>query len=472
MKRFVLPFLFLFPLFILMAEDVFFIPSEIELSRPVNLDFFERGATVEVGNSGSSPVSLRLIASQQELSVHPASFSLESGESILLKFEWTGEAPTEEESLYPFVILSQGGSAPSQYIISSYPSSGRSAGTLSEETRDVSLVYYYSPACRDCRYFLEKEIPRLELSLGISIGLEAVNVYEEGGMERLKNRLVKARVESDSLPVLDTGDVILSGDKMITEELENYLSGKDINKEPTDQAFPGVPLWLLVLGAGLLDGINPCAFSTLIFLLAYLGLRKGNRREILLVGIFFTITVFITYTAIGAGAFLFLRQSLEYRRISQLLRWGGGGLLLILGVLSLRDWVRVREGRAGDMTLQLSMRVKQAVHKSVRNGVRSSLPVLGACLMGFMVTLYELGCTGQIYLPTLYLMLQRGESRGMLLLLLYNGAFIMPLGVVFLLAFRGMTSDKLGRWFTEHLARVKLITALFFWVAGALIIFL
>ena len=51
-----------------------------------------------------------------------------------------------------------------------------------------------------------------------------------------------------------------------------------------------------VLVAGFIDGINPCAFATIIFLVSYLTFAGKKSREILLYGTIFTSGVFIAYT--------------------------------------------------------------------------------------------------------------------------------------------------------------------------------
>jgi hypothetical protein len=468
-RLFLLLILTLIPLSLCGQTDVVLSPSSLVLTEEEDSPLFSEGSRVTVENGGVTAVTLRLIPSRPEIGVNPQEIPLAPGESASVFLSWRGEIPPAGERVFPLILLASGGTAPARFMIYSprdYQPSPPETGK--EGTADIRLAYYYSPSCRDCREFLATEIPRLEERLGLDIAMTALNVFEEANMTRLRERLSEAGRETDALPVLDTGEVILAGDREIRDSLEDVLTGSAPSE--LSRSRSAMPLGLMVAGAGLLDGINPCAFSTLIFLLAYLGLRKGSRREILLVGIFFTVSVFLTYTAVGAGAFLFLRRSLGFGRVSFLLRWGGAAVLSILGILSLRDSFKARRGDASDMALQLSEKMKKAVHKSVRTGVRSSLPLAGACLMGFLVTIYELGCTGQIYLPTLYLMIRRGEEEGIALLILYNLAFILPLAGVFFLAYRGLTSERLGAYFRERLALIKLITALFFWGAALLIL--
>ena len=59
--------------------------------------------------------------------------------------------------------------------------------------------------------------------------------------------------------------------------------------------------WLTVVLAGLVDGLNPCAFATLIFFVSYLTLSGRKGREVIMVGAAFTIGVFLAYLIVGLG---------------------------------------------------------------------------------------------------------------------------------------------------------------------------
>jgi hypothetical protein len=451
-------------------------PDEIVLEEGAESPLFNGGAEIHIINQDSRAIDMTIIASSPAIKIYPPSYRYSCTEDITFLITYEGEIPEPENMFFSLVIMNKTDRITNNFLIYhplaySPPLTGDEQ--LNPDEYDIILTYYYSPTCKSCREFLEKEIPRLEEKLNIKIGMELRDVFDQNNMDLMHNRLKEAGVETNALPLLDTGSEILAGESKITGELEKALKGEAVTKEekqnkssPSSQA----PLWLMVAGAGLLDGINPCAFSTLIFLLAYLGLRKRSRREIRGVGIVFSLTVFVTYTAVGGGAFLLLRESMSFGWISLALKWGGATLLLLLALISLKDYFKIRRGDSSDMTLQLSPAIKRAVHKSVRGGVRSALPLAGACGMGFLVTIYELGCTGQIYLPTLYLMIRRGERVGLALLLLYNLVFIIPLVVVFILAYRGLNSERLGQWFTKRLGAVKLLTALFFLVAAAAIL--
>ena len=81
-----------------------------------------------------------------------------------------------------------------------------------------------------------------------------------------------------------------------------------------------------------------------------------------------------------------------------------------------------------------------------------------------IISVLELACTGQVYLPTISFVTSQPELRAaaMAFLALYNLMFIIPLVVVFILAYRGRTSARLADWSKRHLAAVKLGTAVLF----------
>lgn len=63
---------------------------------------------------------------------------------------------------------------------------------------------------------------------------------------------------------------------------------------------------LTVAVAGLLDGINPCAFATILLFISYMTLVGRKKKEMLITGSAFTSTVFVTYLLLGLGTLSFM----------------------------------------------------------------------------------------------------------------------------------------------------------------------
>ncbi|MBB6479587.1 cytochrome c biogenesis protein [Spirochaeta isovalerica] len=345
---------------------------------------------------------------------------------------------------------------------------------------EADIEYFYTPDCSRCREFLDRTMPELEEKLEREISLSAVDVTTAEGLQKLMEKLEDLRSREKRLPLIVIGETILAGDRDIEEGLEEALRqsvpGKTLPADGSslEKTTGVISLSILpVFTAGLLDGINPCAFSTLIFLLSWLSLAGRSRKEILLTGILFSLSVFVTYYAVGLGAFTALRAGDSLRWISLSLKYIMAAVLIVLAILHLADYRKMRMGKTGEIALQLSRERKRKIHSLVRENTRKAGLITGSLVLGFTVTIFELGCTGQIYLPTLmYMTRMEGNISSYLLLGFYNLAFIIPLLAVFIMAWKGMTSQRLAEWFSRKAGSVKLISALFFLAMAALLLIL
>jgi len=223
---------------------------------------------------------------------------------------------------------------------------------------------------------------------------------------------------------------------------------------------------LTVVGAGLWDGLNPCAFATIVFFISYLTFLGRKGREILVVGAAFALGVFLTYLFVGLGLLKVLEQLLFLTTLS---RWVYGLTALFclaLAVFSFLDYLKARRGEFKEMTLRIPLRLRQRINRIVREGAQARAFVPVAFVTGFVVSVIELACTGQVYLPTIIFVMGMSEMQGQAFfyLLLYNLAFILPLVVVFGLAYFGTTSEQLGMFINRHTATIKLGTVLMFLV--------
>ena len=225
--------------------------------------------------------------------------------------------------------------------------------------------------------------------------------------------------------------------------------------------------------SGLIDGINPCAFATIIFFISYLALIKRTGRDLLLVGSMFTLAIFLTYFLIGAGALKAVTTLSFLPLARQIFIFVTAGIGIILGTLSLLDYLKYKKtGQTGDATLQLPPRIKQMIHSTIRKNVKTSNFIIMAAVTGFMVSILELACTGQIYLPTLIFISNVPEFRAnaLVYLLLYNLMFVVPLILVFLFTYWGTSSQRWAELTKQHFGTIKLIMAVLFFGLAILLI--
>jgi hypothetical protein len=221
--------------------------------------------------------------------------------------------------------------------------------------------------------------------------------------------------------------------------------------------------------AGLIDGINPCAFATILFFISYLAMTRRPRRELLVVGLSFAGGVFVTYLAVGLGAMSLLRLASAISVVGTVLYGLMAASCFVLAGLSIHDYLLARRGQLRDMRLNLPETLRDRIKGRIR--AASGAFVGAAFVSGLIVSVLELACTGQVYLPTISFVVGIPEMRAsaVLYLVLYNLFFILPLLAILVLAVYGISAARFQAWFEQNAARTKLIMAVLFVILGGLL---
>ncbi len=356
----------------------------------------------------------------------------------------------------------------------------------------IHIAYFYQVGCQECSRVnydlnaIKSRYPQLTIEC-FDIGETRAKMLNEA----LSERYGVPEDKRLTAPMVFIGRDYLQGNDVNARSLQEIVGRyvqegtepiwENVTREELDQAAGriaerfrnwGALAIFTVLGYGLLDGLNPCAFATIVFFISYLSFIGRKGREVLIVGVAFTLGVFLTYSLIGIGL-LNVLSSLEFvSTLGQVVYLITAALCLILAVVSFFDFLKARRGRPEEMTLRLPLRMRRWINRVIREGARMRAFVAVAFITGFVISLIELACTGQVYLPTIIFVLSMPgpQIQALLYLLLYNLAFIVPLVIVFILAFFGTTSEQLGRFINRWTGPIKLLTAvMFFFLAFWLI---
>ena len=361
-------------------------------------------------------------------------------------------------------------------------------GPETEDSRaTISLVYYGEIGCAHCDTFLSRTLPEIAETRNVSFRVATHDIMDPALYEQCRDELADRGRGFRTFPVLFVGNNAYQGSEAIARgllaEIDHYLSegrfrsqvpqaldGSVSSQGPGRIAGEGLALLPIVL-AGAADGLNPCAFVTLLFLLSLLTLLGKSSREVLAIGLLFAATVFGTYLALGFGMLNLLRAAVRFDLLRLIFRLAFSLGALVFGVLAIRDAVLLKEGRSSEALLQLSAENKKRIHAVLRDRFRRQGLFLGTIVAAFLVSIMELACTGQLYLPTIAYLVQTGATLPAEIgaLLLYNLAFVAPLLILFFLVYTGVSSKKISHWFERHAAESRAVTALAFLVlAGAI----
>lgn len=332
----------------------------------------------------------------------------------------------------------------------------------------VTVEYFGLPTCHDCREFLDTtwgDLSRQAEAQGLVVTLVEYDILDPESFGHMKTLLEARQVPFTGVPVLVVGTRVLQGDDLAPDRLGPLLglATGPTTKEPSQATAsesepvpaPSSLTWAVVLLAGLVDGINPCVLTLLVFLLS---VWKLEGTTSLLLGLAYTAGVFACYTAVGLGL-------LHAAALAQNLPWAGAVVsaltmvaLALLTGFSLWDAWLAHQGQPSAMTLKLPRAFDQGIRALIRRG-RGWVGLPAAFVLGAGISLLEFVCTGQVYLPTLVYLNQTGEQGALVLLLAYNLAFIVPLLVVFGLVHWGTGHRVLVGWAQTHLALSKVLLA-------------
>lgn len=344
----------------------------------------------------------------------------------------------------------------------------------------IYAAYFYQTGCDSCSR-VEADLAYLR-TLYPQLIIEEYNIFDQAGL----GLWLAERAGRDDFhtPAVFIGSQAWIGEGEITPDaievaLQCYQqegSPKVWDAYDPDAGSSGIAerfssmSWLTVVFAGLVDGLNPCAFATLIFFVSYLTLSGRKGREVIYVGMAFTLGVFIAYLVIGLGLYKVL--DLMGELLNTLARWVyiiTALLCFSLGVFSILDFFKARQGNLDDMALKLPDALRKRINAVIRKGRGNQAYFIGAFITGLFISILELACTGQVYLPTIIFVSSMPELRlrAIFYLVLYNLLFIVPLVVVFVLAYFGTTSKDLTHFLQKHAAAVKIGMALIFFALAA-----
>ncbi|MFH0739456.1 MAG: DUF1573 domain-containing protein [Candidatus Omnitrophota bacterium] len=358
------------------------------------------------------------------------------------------------------------------------------------------LTVFYSTTCHKCLRINQDLMPQIEKKFKESVEIEYRDIAEIKNYKLLLGLEAKYGVKiENTLPVFYMEGRFLNGELQLYNRLEWFINEALKNPLLAKEELPGIDLVsrfndfkpFAVVGAGLIDGINPCAFTVIVFFISFLALQRYRKREIALVGLAFIFSVFLTYILIGLGLFGFLYRLKGFLLVSRIINLGIGLLCFVLAGLALYDFFKfMKTKNTEELTLRLPQSWKNRIHaiiglhyRKVRPGdggqeKRSVVELLvSALITGFLVSIIEAVCTGQVYLPTLVFILKttplKLQAAGYILL--YNIMFILPLFIIFLFALWGVTSEQFAKAMKKHLAAIKIIMAILFFSLGVTLVY-
>lgn len=321
------------------------------------------------------------------------------------------------------------------------------------ESNVTCIVYFYGlgcPKCAEIEPYMEwldsKYCGRVKMHF-IEISHNETNyLLYEGYADRNGIPLDKR-----AIPLVAIGDKYYMGVSQIRENLESEILREDPSKgvcpvtgepgcfleynpmdlSPSRRTEVSIPL---IVVSGLVDSINPCAFAVMIFLLTFLLQVSSDMKRVVKAGLAYIASVYVTYFLSGIG-FLSVVQLMGATGI---VVKASAVVAILAGLVNIKDYFWYGRG----FTLKIPDSKKETIERWVH---KANVP--GAMVLGVLVALFELPCTGGVYLAILALMADTlTKAKAVMYLLLYNFMFVAPLVVILALVLGGMKADHIESW--------------------------
>lgn len=215
--------------------------------------------------------------------------------------------------------------------------------------------------------------------------------------------------------------------------------------------------FLLIAGlmffAGMLDGFNPCAFSTLLIWMGFLmnnfvsqigeeNTIKEKQKKIRSFAFYYSLGIFLIYFLIGMG-FLMVGDIISTEYIPLITRIAGF-IIIILGLITLRDSLSKKNNPIIKMPKVLYPLVQKFNKPTTR---------IASFISGVIIGLCTIPCSGAIYMAVIFILNSEPFIVKYPILFIYNIGFIIPVVVLALT----ISNKKLLNYISYDFVKTKLL---------------
>ncbi len=202
-----------------------------------------------------------------------------------------------------------------------------------------------------------------------------------------------------------------------------------------------------VVAAGLLDGVNPCAFSVLLsFVAVVLSTVAVSRAapRVWRIGGIYVVGMFLAYLLLGLGLIGVITPLVRMHLAVRLI----GVTVVGLGLWTLKDALLPGWGPP--------LAMPTVSHRLVRSAMQWSGP-WGALAAGALVGLCAVPCSGAIYVGVLALIATMPPADRLGYLLLYNLMFVAPLLALLAVVGNRASLNRIAHWTIHQRVPSRLI---------------
>lgn len=333
-------------------------------------------------------------------------------------------------------------------------------GTVAHAT--INIDFYYGIGCPHCAA-TEEIFDQIKDEYGLNITAHEVyynsaerqamfNEYEKFGLEPSKGGVPTVVVEGKSFVV---GELKEEQWRELFEICnkdgcpQEVFSQNNFSNKLNEKNSAAVITWPVLIGAAIVDSINPCTIAVMVMLLSAIMYAKG-RKDTLLAGIIFAGVIFIMYVLYGLGILKAI-TTLELTHIFYAVVTVGA---LALAIMELNAYFNYKPGF---FAVEMPMFLRPYARKVTENATSP----LGVAAAALFCSIFLIPCSSGPYLIVLGMIAKAVTLKTMTYLLVYNAVFIAPMIAITLLIYFGKTTvENVGEAKEKYIKQLHLISGI------------
>ena len=337
-------------------------------------------------------------------------------------------------------------------------------GTVS--AYDMEIIEYYGTGCPHCASMAEaidESVSTTYSEYDINVVKKEVYFDDVNRQELLKLFIRFGMDPSVRVPItmVDNRSLIVGEtsrerfEEIMDEHLENNsVAGvyTQLSFEPVENGpvGTGIQLTLVVLlGAALVDSINPCTITVMVLLLGVI-LMSDGKKKMLLAAITFISVIFIAYLLMGIG----ILTAINNTGLVTAFYYVVTAAALLLALMEFNAYLRYKPGF---FAVEMPMFMRPYLKKIMKGA--TSIP--GVAVAALVCSLFLLPCSSGPYLMVLSMIAESVTVQALLYLVLYNLIFILPMTIIALAVYLGRASvEDIGDMREKYIRQIHLISGL------------
>ncbi len=329
---------------------------------------------------------------------------------------------------------------------------------------DMEIVDYYGTGCPHCakmEEIMDESVQTTFADYDVNVVKKEV-YFDAANRQELINLFVRFGMDTSvRVPIILVDDRSLIVGEVSKERFEaiifEHLQDKNVTGTYTEFSFTpfeghgtATQLTLAVLlGAALVDSINPCTITVMVLLLGVIMMSEGKKKMALAAATFITV-VFIAYMLMGIG----ILTAITSAGLTNLFYYIVTVAAFLLSIMEFNAYFRYKPGF---FAVEMPMFLRPYTKKVIKGA--TSIP--GVAFAALMCSLFLLPCSSGPYLMVLGMLANAVTMQALLYLVLYNIIFVLPMIAIAAIVYMGRTTvEEIGDMREKYIRQIHLFSGI------------